>query len=65
METTYYIVGTYQGNKEILDETYTIYPQCKDDAEHLRQEYRLAYGNDWIIEVTTNPSKELLEAWNN
>ena len=40
----YEIVGTYRGEKEVIDETDSI-----SDARYLVGEYRLAFGPEWII----------------
>jgi len=40
------IVGEYEGQIEVLDtaETYK-------EAEFLKSEYRIAFGNSWIIKI--------------
>jgi len=43
---TYAIIGHYNGNKEILD-----YADSHTSAVDLANEYIIAYGNDWYIEI--------------
>ena len=45
----YIIKGTYQGNTEILDEF-----TDKLEAETCLAEYKIAYGNGWIIWIESN-----------
>lgn len=45
-ETSYEIVGTYQGISEILDTAET-----SEDANYLLNEYQMAFGKDWIIKI--------------
>ena len=40
------ILGTYQGQTEVIDETDTL-----NDARYLVSEYRLAYGSGWFIRL--------------
>ena len=38
------IWGKYEGKKEIIDQA-----DNKEEADYLVQEYKLAFGPDWII----------------
>jgi hypothetical protein len=40
------IIGKYRGKKEVIDSA-----NGKQDAEYLRSEYQMAFGNDWIITI--------------
>jgi len=40
------IIGKYKGKSEEVDST-----DSKQDAEYLRKEYQMAFGNDWIITI--------------
>ena len=42
----YYIVGYHQGNQEIIDEF-----ENKNEAEKMLEEYKMAFGSDWIITI--------------
>ena len=42
----YLIVGKYRGQSEVVDETDNL-----EDARYLQAEYRMAFGNDWVISV--------------
>ncbi len=48
MDTTYQILGTYKGNTEVLDGANNL-----KEAQYLVKEYRMAFGNDWIIKIKT------------
>ena len=50
---TYYLIGTYRGESELIDETST-----RQDAEYLRGEYQLAYGAEWTVRITTRKPKD-------
>ena len=40
----YKIIGTYHGKSEEIDSADTL-----QDAQYLRGEYQLAYGNEWFV----------------
>jgi len=44
---TYEIWGTYNGTIETLEQELTE----KSEAQYLAQEYQMAFGNNWTIEV--------------
>jgi hypothetical protein len=50
---TYEIWGTYNGTIETLEQDLDL-----DEAQRLFYEYRMAFGNDWTIEVM-----EINKAW--
>lgn len=43
---TYFILGTYLGQTEVIDSADTL-----DEANYLRHEYRIAFGRGWKIFV--------------
>ena len=45
----YSIIGVYRGNPEVLETTDTM-----KDALYLMQEYRMAFGNEWSINIKRN-----------
>ena len=49
----YYIIGTYQGNTETVDEFDT-----RPEALVNLQEYRLAFGPQWVLSISTHPVRE-------
>ncbi len=56
---TYYIVAKYTSGHVIVDE-FDNFSEAKD----MQAEYAMAFGGT-IINVTSKPSKALLETWNN
>ena len=42
----YEIIGHYEGESEVLDST-----EDRHEAEYLRREYQLAYGDEWQITI--------------
>jgi hypothetical protein len=42
----YEIIGTYRGQKEVLDTA-----EDRKEAQYLRQEYQLAFGSEWNISI--------------
>ena len=46
MKKEYKITGTYRGNTEVVDTAET-----KKDAIKYANEYRLSFGNEWIIKI--------------
>lgn len=41
------IVGTYQGNKEVVD-----YATTFNEAKIMIREYRIAFGSSWTLVIT-------------
>jgi len=43
------IVGSYMGNAEVIDRA-----DEKKEAQQLKSEYDIAFGNDWNISIVSN-----------
>ena len=42
----YEIIGTYRGESEVVDTA-----KDRQEAEYLRGEYQLAFGNEWVVKI--------------
>ena len=45
-----YIIGSYQGNTETVDEFET-----RQEALAMMKEYRLAFGPSWLLRLSRKP----------
>ena len=52
----YYINGKYQGQIETVDET-----ESFKDAKYLVAEYRMAFGSEWQLWISSRSTKEWRE----
>ena len=48
-----YINGEYQGRTETIDEAETM-----KDARYLLQEYRMAFGPEWLLWISQRPTND-------
>lgn len=45
------IIGEYKGNKEVIDSAESL-----KEIRFMISEYRMAYGNDWILSIKRSGS---------